>query len=103
MAGGGAPTGQALAGVYGEADPQCQEALTVITAPRTASTLALDQGLYDYVLISGPQQSCKTGFMISPTFLMKRLRPRLPPLAPPYRVPPQKDQSWWPGKAPRGC
>ena len=52
--------------------------------------LALDQELYDYVLISRPQRSCKTSFAISPIFVMKRLRPSLPPLAPFYRLPATK-------------
>lgn len=60
-------------------------------APRTASMLALDQGLYDHddhVLISCHRD--KTGFKISPIFMMKRLRPNLPPLAPSYRLPATK-------------
>lgn len=48
------------------------------------------QGLYDHVLISCPQQFCKTGFMISPISLMKRLRPSLRPLASYYRLPATK-------------
>lgn len=51
--GGGAPTGQALAGVYGGADPPGP--LPSDTAPRTAYRLALGQGLYDHVLIPCPQ------------------------------------------------
>lgn len=55
--------------------------------------LALDQELYDYVLISRPQRSCKTSFAISPIFVMKRLRPSLPPWPHSVDSQPQKDHS----------
>lgn len=43
--------------------------------------------LYGHVLISCPQQFCKTGFIISPIFQIKRLRSSLLPLAPSHRLP----------------